>query len=314
MKRAIITGAGGFIGSALTRKLIENGVDVVAISRRFSSDFPTTDSSMNSSIKKFEIEISEEKDLLNVIPHDGHKEHDEYNEYDAFYHLAWKGVNGKDKADTIVQIDNIRTTLNCASVAKKLGCKKFLCSGTIAEQAVNSLPELKKTNPGMLYAVAKHCTHLLLETYCKAVGQDFIWMQFSNVYGPKNKTGNLVSYTIGELLAGREATFGPALQPYDFVFIDDLIEAVYSLGVKEKKEIKKNFYYIGSGQTRILRDYLLEIGKILDKPELVKIGIRPNDGISYTEDMFDISSLVSEIGRYNKTTFTDGIKLTLDGF
>ena len=314
MKKAIITGAGGFIGSALTRKLLENGVDVVAISRHFSSDFPTnssTDSSMKSSIKKFEIEISEEQDLLNVIPHD---KHSEYDEYDAFYHLVWKGVNGKDKADPIVQIENIRTTLNCASVAKKLGCKKFLCSGTIAEQAVNSLSELKKTNQGMLYAVAKHCAHLLLETYCKAVGQYFIWMQFSNVYGPKNKTGNLVSYTIEELLAGREATFGPALQPYDFIFIDDLIEAVYTLGVKENKEIKKNFYYIGSGQARILKDYLLEIGKILCKPELVKIGIRPNDGISYTEDMFDISSLVSEIGNYNKTTFTDGIKLTLDGF
>ena len=43
-------------------------------------------------------------------------------------------------------------------------------------------------------------------------------MQFSNIYGPDNKTGNLVSYTIDELRNGNEALFGPALQPYDFIF------------------------------------------------------------------------------------------------
>ena len=58
-------------------------------------------------------------------------------------------------------------------------------------------------------------------------------MQFSNIYGVGNKTGNLVSYTLGELMAGKEAAFGPALQPYDFIYVDDLIEAVYRLGFKE---------------------------------------------------------------------------------
>ena len=308
MRKAIITGAGSFIGSALTRKLAGNGVDVVAISRHFSSDFPTTDSSMNSSIKKFELEISEEQDLLNIIPHE---EHDEYNKYDAFYHLAWKGVNGKDKADPIVQIENIRITLNCASVAKKLGCKKFLCSGTIAEQAIDSLPELKKTSQGMLYAVAKHCAHLLLETYCKAVGQDFVWMQFANVYGPKNKTGNLVSYTIGELLAGRYATFGPALQPYDFVFIDDLIEAVYRLACCETQ---KNCYFIGSGEPRVLKEYLCEIGSVCNREEMIKIGIRPDDGIKYLFDMFETKSLISEIGNYVSNSFSEGIKRTIEHY
>ena len=60
-------------------------------------------------------------------------------------------------------------------------------------------------------------------------------MQFSNIYGPSNKTGNLVSYTIGELKKGNEASFGPALQPYDFILVDDLIEAVLRLGEKETK-------------------------------------------------------------------------------
>ena len=54
-------------------------------------------------------------------------------------------------------------------------------------------------------------------------------MQFSNIYGVGNKTGNLVSYTLGELMAGKEAAFGPALQPYDFIYVDDFSCAIESL-------------------------------------------------------------------------------------
>lgn len=57
--------------------------------------------------------------------------------------------------------------MNCATVSKKLEVTKMLCSGTIAERATESLSDLDKTNGGMLYGVAKHATHLMLETYCK---------------------------------------------------------------------------------------------------------------------------------------------------
>ena len=63
------------------------------------------------------------------------------------------------------------------------------------------------------------------------------------------KTGNLVSYTLEEILNNREATFGPALQIYDFIYIDDLINAVYRLG---ENETGADNYFIGSGSPKIL--------------------------------------------------------------
>ena len=81
----------------------------------------------------------------------------------------------------------------------------------------------------MMYGVAKHACRLIVEDYCKNIGQNFVWMQFSNIYGVGNKTGNLVSYTLGELMAGKEATFSPALQPYDFIYVEDLIEQSIAL-------------------------------------------------------------------------------------
>lgn len=295
MKSVIVTGANGFIGSTLINKLVEDGVKVLAIDVSFSpSHMPESD--LVTTVETF---ITDSDDLAEKIPD---------NQYDAFYHFAWAGVNGAIKANPIAQIKNMEMAAICMTVCKQIGCKKFLCAGTIAEQSVNSLPFLEKTSGGMMYGVAKHCTHLMLENYSKNIGQPFVWMQLSNIYGPGNKTGNLVSYTLGELFAGNSPAFGPANQPYDFVSVDDTIEAVKRLG---EMDTPQNFYYIGSGHPRLLRDYLLAIGDAMGRPDRIHIGKRPDDGIKYTMEMFDASITKNDIGEYITVSFEDGINETI---
>ena len=226
MKNVIVTGGNGFIGSSLIKKLIEKGTRVVAVDITFHGN-RLPDSNLIT-----RIESGVNTSLVERLP---------VIEYDSFYHFAWKGVNGADKADPTVQLSNIQMAVDCANICKRLNVKKFLCAGTVAENVAFSLSHLKKTTGGMMYGVAKHACRIILEDYCKNIAQQFVWMQFSNIYGVGNKTGNLVSYTLGELMAGKEAAFGPALQPYDFIYVDDLIEAVYRLGFKETN---KPFYYI----------------------------------------------------------------------
>lgn len=293
MKGTIVTGANGFIGSSLIKILINKGVKVLAVDMSFA--LPRLPES--GFITK--IESGVDATLADKIP---------VGEYDAFYHLAWRGVNGAEKADPTVQLVNIQMAVDCANVCKQMGVKKLLCAGTVAENATYSLPDLEKTSGGMMYGVAKHACRLIVEDYCKNIGLPFVWMQFSNIYGIGNKTGNLVSYTLSELMAGKEATFGPALQPYDFIYVDDLIEAVYRLGVNDTK---KSFYYIGSGNPRILKDYLLRIGELAGFADKIGIGIRPDDGIKYSMEMFDNSDLVEAIGNYIKTNFDTGIMNTI---
>ena len=298
MENVIVTGANGFIGSSLIRKLIDKNTRVIALDISFAN----TKLPESNLITAIETGLDNAQQLVECIP---------AGEYDAFYHFAWAGVNGPAKADPVIQLKNAEMAMNCAAAAKKHGCKKFLCAGTIAERAAESLNRLEKTSGGMLYGVAKRCTHLMLETYCKNIGLDFIWMQFSNIYGPSNKTGNLVSYTIGQLKNGTEATFGPAMQPYDFIYVEDLIEAVMRLG---EKDTQRNCYFIGSGAPRLLKDYLIEIGKIYGREDLIKIGVRPDDGIRYTMEMFDASPLKEAIGKYVTKNFTEGIQYTLENY
>lgn len=294
MKNVIVTGANGFIGSSLIKKLVANNIQVVAIDVSFTGD-RLPDSELVNKIEAFV-----DDSLIDKIPS---------GEYDAFYHFAWKGVNGADKANPTVQLANVQMAVFCADICKNLGIKKYLCAGTVAENAVYSLPNLASTSGGMMYGVAKHACHLILEDYCKNIGQEFVWMQFSNIYGVGNKTGNLVSYTLNELMSGKEATFGPALQPYDFIYVDDLIEAVYRLGANKTE---KSFYFIGSGSPRLLKDYLLNIGALVGCEDSVCIGKRPDDGIKYTMQMFNNSDTVKAVGEYVSMDFENGIKKTIN--
>jgi len=296
MNKVIVTGANGFIGSSLIKKLVANHIEVVAIDISFAAPrIPNCEQ-----VIKLEVGLDDVAKLQSLIP---------AREYDAMYHFAWAGVNGPSKADPTVQLNNIQIGINCAQLCKAIGVKKLLCAGTVAEQAVQSLPNLKQTSGGMMYGVAKHCAHLMLEAYCKNIGLGFVWMQFSNIYGVGNKTGNLVSYTLGELLKGNEATFGPAAQPYDFIYVDDLLEAVYRLG---EFETTQACYYIGSGSPRILKEYLQEIGELAGMQDKVGIGLRPDDGIKYDFSMFDITPLKKAIGEYVSTSFEDGIKKAIN--
>ena len=152
MKKVIVTGGNGFIGSSLIKKLIGKGIEVVAVDLSFAS------SRLPESTLITTIEAGVDATLIDKLP---------AGVYDAFYHLAWRGVNGTEKADPTVQLANIQMAVDCAKVCKQLGVKKLLCAGTVAENSTFSLPYLTQTSGGMMYGVAKHACNLIVEDYCK---------------------------------------------------------------------------------------------------------------------------------------------------
>ena len=294
----IVDGANGFIGSHLVRKLCDSGYTVFAIVRNIKENI----SSIDCRAKIIYSEISELKAHNDIFPTGC-----------IFVHLAWQGVNGKDKSDPFVQLENVKMCLEAATFAKSIGSSKFFVSGTVAENAVYSFKGLEHLAPSLLYSAGKTSARIMCEAYCKANDLRFVWLQFANVYGPENSTGNLVSYTLDCILKnGRPALFGPAEQPYDFLYLDELIDAVY-LAVTSTS-LSKSVYYLGSGSPRILRDYLMVIGELCHKVDLIKIGARQDDGIKYSFDMFDCSDTFKELGNYVADTFESHINMTISSY
>lgn len=294
MKSAIVTGANGFVGTWLTQKLLEENVKVYAVVKDENEDI-----SMLNGCNIVYCELSEISTLPQKIT----------EPVDVFYHLAWAGAGGALRADYSVQLANAKFSCDAAKAAKEILCKKFLCAGTITEKIAESILNIDVKAENTIYALEKHNTHCLLDILCKKIGLDYVWMRFSNVYGPYNNSGNIVSYMLGELIKGNRPTFSKGEQPYDLIYIKDLVNAVYLLG---EKDTKRNCYFIGSGNCRMLRNYLTEIKDIYGNGAEIGLGERPEDGLKYYEEWFDISELCEDTGFRPQYDFGKAIKETVD--
>lgn len=298
MRKAIVTGANGFVGYWLVRELHRNGVHVTAVVKDINENI-----SMLKEFSDVDIVFCDLAELYSLSD----KVLD--TDFDAFYHLAWVSAGGSGRADYAIQLNNVRYACDAVKVASTLGCKKILFAGTITEKIAENTLYLSQKAQNNIYGICKHLTHCLVDIESKRNNIDYVWMQFSNLYGPYSINGNIVGYTIKELLTGNEATFGPAQQIYDLLYIEDLVFAAFLLGMKNTS---RNCYYLGSGHPKILSEYLREIGDICGMPDKIKIGARPDDGTRYEESWFDITALTEDTGYAPRVTYKDGIQNTID--
>ncbi len=297
MKNVIVTGANGFVGYWLIRELNKHQIKVTAIIKDINENI-----SMLSEFKDVNIvycDLSQLKTLPQLISG---------RDYDTFYHLAWASAGGAGRADYAVQLNNVKYACDAVKVATELGCKKILFAGTVTEKIAENILNLSGKAINNIYGICKHMTHCLVDVESQKQSIDYVWMQFSNLYGPYSINGNIVGYTIKEILQGKEASFGPANQIYDLLYIEDLVYAAYLLGEKSKQHC----YYLGSGQPKILSQFLQEIGDICESPYLIKIGVRPDDGTRYQQDWFDIGALEEDTGYAPKFSYPEGVKKTVD--
>jgi len=299
MKKAVVTGANGFIGKNLVKCLVSRGVYVTAVVRNENSDIGGL-----SGLNNVNVLYCDSREI-NSLP-----EKTADRNFDAFYHLAWDGNSGPARQNYTMQMDNVVCAANAFKTSELLKCDKFLCSGTITEKVAADIlkfPEISA--PNMIYGIAKNTAHYICEFLSRKSAVKFVWCRLSNIYGPGNKTGNIASYTLEQLMAGRTPEFSSAMQPFDLMYIDDCVSALYHIGTCDtsKKEI-----FVGSGRPGLLKDYLLQIWKMTGGKVPIGIGKKPDDGITYDAAWFDIADLTKETGFVPPTDFEEGILKTIE--
>lgn len=299
MKKAIITGPTGAVGVSLIYELINEGYNITAICRPFSKRISNIPKNKNVKI----IECDQKNLLLlETVLND---------KYDYFYHFAWDGTYGENRQKIDLQLSNIKCTLDAVKLAKKLQCKAFIGAGSQSEfgHVEGVLHPYMSCNPDNGYGIAKLAASSLSRILCSQLGIRHEWCRIVSLYGPFDGEHTLIMSTINSLLKGKSQNFTKGDQVWDYIYSKDAAKAFRLVAEKGKDGA---IYCLGSGKTRILRDFILEIRNQINPNIELNFG-----GMDYYPNQVmhleaDISNLEFDTGFKAQYSFEKGISETIN--
>lgn len=299
MKKVIVTGATGFIGSHLVEYLLEEKNHIILIVRNKSK-------LMKEFLNNNYIEIIED-DIDNLTEESFNLS----DEYSVFYHVAWAGVNSLDKNNVSMQIDNIRVSIKAMELCNKIKCQLFVATGTVAEYVFsnNIMDVNSRQTPNDYYGAAKVSAHYFLDVSSRKLNQDYIWCMLPSTFGERRLDNNIISYTITSLLKGDRPRYGHLMQLWDFMYVKDVVRALCAVG---EKGISGTIYGIGSGKYRTLKDYITSIKEIMNSDIELGIGEIEDMSNQTISSCVNIYNLVRDTGFEPSISFEDGIKRTIE--
>lgn len=298
MKRVIITGATGAVGTALIKACIEKQIEVLVFVRE--------DSKRNSNIPKHPLVKTMNcslEELAEVV-------NPEETCYDVFYHLAWAGTTGEARNDMYLQNMNVKYALDAVGAAKRFGCHTFVGIGSQAEygRVEGLLHYDTPVKPEMGYGIGKLCAGQMTREYAHQLGLKHEWVRILSIYGPYDGMQSMVMSTVQKLLNGEVPRFTKGEQMWDYLYSEDAADALVGIGERGKDG---SIYVLGSGQASPLSEYIEIIRDKVNPDMPIELGAIPYAKRQVMHLCADISNLKEDTGFHAKTSFEDGIEKIL---
>lgn len=298
MKNVIITGADGFVGSYTVKAFLAHGVNVLAMDlaerpNRLESHERLAYVSCDYTNKSRILEITSNK------------------EFDTIIHFAWAGSAGSERINYSLQMDNAINTVEFLKLAKDIGCKRFVCAGSIMEREVESAIHAQGSRPGMgyIYGMGKHIAHSICKSIAADIGIDLIWPMITNAYGVGELSPRFVNSTIRKIINKEPLRFTAATQNYDFVYVTDVAEGFYRISKFGKPFCE---YLIGSGYAKPLKEFILEMQNELAPYAIPVFGDVPFSGTNMPLSAFSTEDTEKDTGFIATVSFAKGTRLTMD--
>ena len=298
MENVIITGADGFVGSYTVNYFLEQGCRVLALDM---GEKPNR-LGEHPRLTYAQCDISDAA-ALEAAAQSGN--------YDTFIHFAWAGSAGPARVDYKLQMKNALTTVECLKTAKKLGCKRFVCAGSIMEKEVEAAVHDQGSRPGMgyIYGMGKHIAHCLCKSVAADIGIELVWPMITNAYGAGELSPRFVNTTIRKIIQGEPLQFTSGTQSYDFVYVTDVARAFYLIAKNGRPFCE---YMIGSSTARPLKEFIIEMVRSLAPDRQPIFGDIPFTGTNMPLSTFDCTDTERDCGFRAGVSFAEGTRMTMD--
>ena len=283
MKKAVITGATGFLGYALVRELIQNGIYVYALCRRGSSRISRLQAL--GGIKVIEADFNSASHI------------EEAEGSDVFYHLAWEG--GRNDFDA--QYRNVALSVNCLKLASNLGCRRFICTGSQAEygHVAGAITEETPLNPTTAYGACKAAAYYLTADLAKRLDIEHTWARVFSVYGPNDNQNTLIMMLIRDLTSKGEARLDTdGKQIWNYLHESDAARALRLLG---NVNSSNTVYNVASRDSKPLKEFVEILrGEISETAAIHYGSVKSPVNLNV-----DVGKLIGSIGEYECNRFSE---------
>lgn len=237
MKRVLVTGGAGFIGSNLVDRLVVEGCRVSIIDNLSTGNIDNVNK--NAKLYNMDIRDSEIDKVFEL----------EKPEY-VFHHAAQIDVQKSLKDPMFDGNVNIIGTVNILENCRRYGTSKIIYPSSAAVYGMPEyLPvdEKHSIKPISYYGISKHTPEHYIKVYSELYGIKHTIFRYANVYGirqdPKGE-GGVVSIFMDKLLKGEvPVIYGDGEQTRDFIYVNDIVEAnikALSHGDNETMNISTN--------------------------------------------------------------------------
>lgn len=263
MKNIIITGAAGFAGANLVEVMLQKDYQIYAIVRPGSKHNIRIQGYAN--VEVIELDLKELHKLITKI----------HVQCDAFIHLAWQG----QRDDFIAQYTNVEYTITALEAAHKLGCKRFICTGSQAEYGVqrqitteNVLP-----NPACAYGAAKVAACYLSKRRAEQLGVEWIWGRIFSLYGKYEPAGRMLPDLINSISKKEIFKMTSGRQNWDYLDAEDAAKAIIALLQAGRAG---EIYNIAHGDYKPLHVFTDKLASYFDADEYIHYGENTRKAVS----------------------------------
>ncbi len=314
MKKIVVTGGLGFIGSNLINYLHKKNYFVINLDKKqfYSSNYNIKNKSKKN-YKFIQIDINQKEQILKILK--------KFKPAGIFNLAAETHVDRSiDNPDNFIK-SNILGVYNLLEALKIYGRfeKKIKLIHISTDEVYGDIPIGKKSKendvyqPSSPYSSSKASADLIIKSYCRTYGMNIIITNCCNNYGPGQYPEKLIPKLVMQIKRGQPLDiYGTGKNSREWIYVEDHCEALYKIFNKGK--IGEN-YNIGSGLNITNLKLAKKIISIFNKYQLNKKNIkikfvkdRPGHDLRYA---LNINKIKKEIKWRSKTNFDNGLSITI---
>jgi nucleoside-diphosphate-sugar epimerase len=294
MKRVLVTGAAGCIGSHVVPQLAARGWEVHGVTSR-----ETPPSGPGVIWHRADLLDSRERDALVRAANASH-----------LLHLAWFLAPGR-WATAPENFAWVEASLALLRAFRAQGGGRVVTSGSCLEYDWNygyCAEDRTPRTPRTAYGVCKDALQSLTSALTAGTAMTSAWGRIFFVYGPREHPDRLVASVTRSLLAGEPALCSHGRQIRDYLFVRDVADAFVAL-LESDVTGPLN---IASGQPVALKDIVSRIGDIIGRPELIRLGGVPAAPTDTPLVVADVTRLSEALGWRPRHDLDTGLRQTVD--